>query len=61
MGEFIAEIIITVIAQYPGAAIRYLIFRKKPFKKYLLDEVGWNLLAVVSTFLVVFLIIRVVL
>ena len=35
----ILEFIIAVFCEYPGAFIRWLIFRRKPFRKYLDD--GW--------------------
>lgn len=37
--ELIVEVIVDGLITYPGAAIRWTIFRKKPFKKYLQD--GW--------------------
>lgn len=40
--ELIVEVIVDGLITYPGAAIRWTIFRKKPFKKYLQD--GWLLM-----------------
>jgi len=39
MIDFIAEIIFGIICNYPGAFIRWVIFRKKKFKEYL--DANW--------------------
>jgi hypothetical protein len=45
--ETIVELILVVICQYPGAFIRWLIFRRKKFKEYLLDDWYYNCFPVV--------------
>ncbi len=47
MLEIIGEFITLVLCQYPGAFIRWIVFRKRPFKSYLQDDWDSNVFAVV--------------
>jgi hypothetical protein len=42
MLEIAIEFIILVLIQYPGAFIRWVLFRKKSYKEYLNQDLYWN-------------------
>ena len=53
MIELIAEIFLRIICQYPGAFIRWAIFRKRRFEDYLKDDWDANLLPVILLILAI--------
>jgi hypothetical protein len=42
MLETIGEFIVLIVAQYPGAFVRWIIFRRKRFKEYVEDDLYVN-------------------
>jgi hypothetical protein len=58
--ELIIQILIEGLIEYPGAAIRWLLFRKKPFKKYLLDNTFINLFPILVLVAIIILIVNLV-
>jgi hypothetical protein len=53
MFEIILEYIVLTLVQYPGAFIRWILFRKKSYDEYLKQDLYWNAFPIVLIIIII--------